>query len=213
MVNAGEIDDITVSHLDIDGGRDVRRCFGEDEIENGLDDNWGSWLPECTQDVDAWCRPGTLAMDGEIDWQDAFQDYEGNPSGWSTNIMVDDVYIKNTECGSALALSGASSTIRNSTIQEAGDHIHVNGCVQTDKDEPMGAWSDGITFTGPGHVITGNTITDPSDVGIVFFGGHDTVISYNTVCTSPGNHGMFAGIAVHPWIFGNVSGVQVSATR
>ena len=208
--NFGEIDNITISHLDLDGGRDIRRCFGVDGIENGFDDNWGSWLPECTVVGDSWCAAGSLAMDGDMDWGDAYQDYQGNPAFWSTDILVDDVLIRNTECGSALSLGGASSTIQNSSIQDAGDHTHADGCIPVDNDEGLGAWSDGITLTGPDHVITNNNITNASDVGIVFFGGHDTIITNNTISSSAGIHGMFAGIAVHPWIFGNVSGVNVS---
>ena len=206
----GDIDGITISHLDIDGSRDLRICYGEDGIENGLDDNWGSWLPECTVPGDSWCRAGSLAIDGMLDWEDPNQDFHGNPSRWSTNILVDDVLVKNTECGSAIALAAANSTIQNSSIIDAGDHTHVEGCTPVDSDEPLGAWSDGITLTGPDHLITDNVITNASDVGIVFFGGHDTVITKNTIRCSPGNHGMFAGIAVHPWSFGNVSGVEIS---
>jgi hypothetical protein len=55
-----------------------------------------------------------------------------------------------------------------------------------ESDEGLGGWSDGITFTGPDHVITGNTIRDASDVGIVFFGGHDTVIILQHRSYQPG---------------------------
>ncbi len=106
-------------------------------------------------------------------------------------------------------MGGARGIIRNIVIHNAGDHTHAAGCDQIDDEDGIGDWSDGITFTGPAHLITGNIITNPSDVGIVFFGGRDTVISYNTVNSTNGNHGMFAGIAIHPWIFGDISGVQV----
>ncbi len=205
----GEIDDITVSHLDLDGGRGVRRCFGDDGIENGVDDNWGSWLPECSQPGDPWCRAGTLAMEGVMNANDPAQDYQGEPWVWSTGLVVDNVTSANTECGTALALAGAAGTITGCTIDSAGDHVHVSGCTQIDPDEGTGGWSDGITFVGPSHTVSGNTITDASDVGIVFFGGRDTIVAGNTVSISPGNHGMFAGIALHGWIFGDVSGVQV----
>lgn len=207
--NPGDIDDITISHLNLHGGRDVRRCFGDDEIENGVGDNWGSWLAECSEYGDPWCSAGSLGMAGAMDWEDAAQDYLGSPSRWSTGLIVDDLIISNTECGTALHLDGAAGTIQNSAIQTAGDHVHASGCTPTESDEGLGDWSDGITFTGPGHVITGNIIINPSDVGIVFFGGKDTVIVDNTVRASAGNYGAFAGVAVHPWIFGDVSGVQV----
>jgi hypothetical protein len=130
--NPGDIDRITLSHLDLDGGRSVRTCFGADGLEDGVGDNWGSWLPECGDPGDAWCRAGTLAMDGAFAGNDATQDYLGYPSQWSTGLLVDDVKSLNTECGSALALSGAASTIRNSTIDTAGDHVHAAGCTPTE---------------------------------------------------------------------------------
>ena len=211
--NAGEIDDITLSHIDIDGGRDNRLGTGKDGIDNGLDDNWGSWLPECSDAGDSWCSAGSVGMDGQIDWADTLQNYTGNPGNWSTGLVVNDVMITNTELGTALGFSGANGTIKDSTIRTAGDHVHAEGCANADSDSEFGDWSDGITFTGPNHLITGNTIVDASDVGIVFFGGHDTVISNNTIRASAGNHGMFAGIAIHPWIFGNVSGIKITGNQ
>jgi hypothetical protein len=209
----GEVDNITISHLSLDGGRSVRRCFGADGAEDGVDDNWGSWLPECSNAGDPWCRPGTLAMAGAMDWGDAAQDYAGNPASWSTGLVVDDVVASQTECGTAITIDGAASVIRNSTVIIAGDHVHATGCTLTDNDEGSGGWSDGITFVGPGHIITGNTIINVSDVGIVFFGGKNTAILSNTVRVSAGNYGAFAGIAVHPWIYGDVSGVQVAGNQ
>lgn len=206
----GLVDDITLSHLDLDSGRDLRKCAGADGKDDGVDDNWGSWLPECNVLGDPWCSPGGLAMVGAMDWNDAQQDYAANPDDWSTGLLVDDVTVSNVECGTALHLDGAASIVRNSTVDTAGDHVHAPGCEPSEDDEGLADWSDGITFAGPGHVISGNTIINPSDVGIVFFGGHDTAIVSNTVRVTAGNNGAFAGIAVHPWIFGNVSGVRVT---
>jgi hypothetical protein len=208
-VNGGEVDDITVSYLNLDGGRGQRVCSGPDGVDNGVGDNWGSWLPECSEPGDPWCLSGSLGMNGGFDGNDPTQDYAGKPWRWSTGLRVEGLHIANTECGTALGMSGAACTIVSTTIDTAGDHVHGAGCALTDADEPCGAWSDGITFTGPSHVITGNVVINPSDVGIVFFGGRDTVIQNNTIRTRPGNYGAFAGIAVHPWWFGDVSGVKV----
>ena len=209
--NYGDVDDITISHLHLDGNRDNRVCYGADEIGNGVDDSWGTWLNfECTEPGNGLCDPGTLNMCAASDLGDVEQDYEGNPSAWSTGFVVDDLLISNTECASALTLCAADSVIKNTTIDTAGDHVHNPSCVQTDPDESRGAWSDGITFEGPGHTITGNTIYDAADVGIVFFGGRDTIISNNTVEAREGNHGMFAAIAIHPWGWGDVSGLEVT---
>ena len=49
MTDPGKIDAIVVEHLDLDGNRAERNCYGDDQIMNGADDNWGSWIPgECT---------------------------------------------------------------------------------------------------------------------------------------------------------------------
>jgi parallel beta-helix repeat protein len=211
--NPGDIDNITFRNIDVNGGREVRRCMGADGKLDGNDDNWGSWLPECSVVGDAWCVPGNIGMDGAMDWQDTEQNYLTNPSLWSTGIVVENVVNSQVECGTSLALNGAAGIIRNVTVDTAGDHVHVPGCALTDNDEGSGGWSDGITFTGPGHLITGNTIINPSDVGIVFFGGQNTTISNNTVHITPGNYGAFAGIGIHAWIFGNNQGLQVTGNR
>ncbi len=210
--NFGEVDNLTLSHLHIDGNRDNRVCFGADNVGNGLDDNWGSWLPgECPVLDDGLCYPGTVNLCGGTDLQDVNQDYLGNPSAWSTGFMVDDLIISNTECATALAFCAAASNIKDTTIDTAGDHVHVRvPARKPTRTKRLAAWADGITFEGPGHTITGNTILDASDVGIVFFGGKDTVISNNTIQARPGNYGMFAAIAIHPWGWGDVSGVEIT---
>jgi len=148
-------------------------------------------------------------MSGATDGEDPEQDYIGNPERWSTGLVVRDISLTNGECGTMLAFSGAAGVIDSVTIDTAGDHVHGPGCEPTDPDEALHAWSDGITFLGPANVISNNVIRDASDIGIVTFGGRDTVISGNTVMATPGNHGMFAGIAVHPYGYGLVSGIEV----
>lgn len=212
--DAGKIDNITVSYLHIDGGSDSRVCFGKDNKRNGVGDNWGSWLPsECNGPGDDYCSPGTLGMLAFTNNYDTKQDYHGNPDMWSTGLTVDSVTLTNTECSRALLFFGADGTIRNSTIATAGDHVHVSGCAMTDNDEGKGGWADGITFKGPDITVTGNTVVNASDVGIVFFGGRNSVISDNTVQATKGNHGMFAAIGVHPWDYGDVSGVKVTGNK
>ncbi len=209
----GYIDNVTLSHVDLDGNRADRQCYGTDNVGNGIGDNWGSWLPECDVFDDPWCSPGGLGMDGGTNGEDPTQRYALNPERWSTGLVVSDVRISNTECGTALAFGGAAGMIDGVTIDTAGDHVHGAGCVPTDPDEPMGAWSDGITMYGPAHTITNNTVKDASDIGIVTFGGRDTVIATNTIVATAGNHGMFSGIAFHPWGYGDASGFDVSANE
>jgi hypothetical protein len=209
----GYIDNVTISHLDLDGNRAERRCYGTDSVGNGIGDNWGSWLPECDIFDDPWCSPGGLGMDGGTDGGDPDQRYALNPERWSTGLVVSDMTLSNNECGTMLAFGGAAGLIENVTIDTAGDHVHGPGCAPTDPDEPLHAWSDGITMYGPAHVISNNEIKDASDIGIVTFGGRDTIISGNTIIATSGNHGMFAGIAVHPYGWGDVSGFQVTGNE
>ena len=85
---------------------------------------------------------------GWSDFYDYGQDYQSNPGKWSTGLRVDNVLIKNVECGTALGISGADSSVTNSTIDTAGEHTHVLGCAATDPDGELAFWSDGITFDG-----------------------------------------------------------------
>lgn len=212
-VSAGVIDNITLSNLQVDGGRDRRVGLGPDGVADGVDDNWGSWLPECTQTGDPWCNPGGVYMYGATDTTDPTQNYKANPDLWSTGLVVKDMVIQNVESGSALIFGGAGGTVENNVISGSGDHAYASGCNGQDGGKDFQEWADGITLFGPGNVVSGNIVRDASDVGIVFFGGKNTIISGNEVVADPGNNGMFAGIAVHAWIWGDVSGVQVVNNR
>ena len=193
FTNTQNLSDIDFGYIDIHGGRDVRICMGPDGVGNGEGDNWGSWLPECTMFDDPWCSPGNLGFDG-----------------FAGNVVVHDLIDQQGECGSSLAFTGANGTIRNVTIDTVGDHVHASGCVNTDDDGDYGGWSDGITMVGPGHQVIDNTIINPSDIGIVHFGGQDVIIANNTVRITAGNYGAFGAIALHPWDTADTSGVQIT---
>jgi hypothetical protein len=208
-VDPAQIDYLTLSYLHLDANREERECFGEDEIANGLDDNWGSYLAECSEAWDPWCNPGGLDLPGAEDWGDASQDYEAHPERWTTGMLVEGMHITNIECGTAFGMGGSASVLIGNVIEDAGDHVHAAGCAQIDDEEGVGDWSDGITFDGPAHQILNNTVVNPTDIGIVFFGGRLTVIRGNTVQVTEGNHGAFGGIAIHPWGLGDVSFGQV----
>ena len=203
-VDPGGIDDVTVEHLHIDGDRAERFCYGPDGAFGTDDDNWGSEVGECGVVGDAWCLPGSLAMAGAFAWDDPAQDFHGHPAAWSTGLLVDDVEITNTTCGTALGMNGADSAISRTAVVTAGDHVHATGCALVKPTEPSGAWSDGFTVDGPAIQIVDDSVTDASDVGIVLFGGHETVVAGNLVHATAGNHGMFAGIAQHAWTYGEV---------
>jgi parallel beta-helix repeat protein len=207
----GLIDDITLEHLHIDAGREMRICAGPDQISNGNGDNWGSWvMGECRVPDDPWCHAGGISLAGAVDFSDYGQNYATLPARWTTGLKVNNLTITNVECGTALGLSGAASAITNTIIDTAGEHTHVSGCDTTDPDGELAFWSDGITFDGTEILIENNTIINASDVGIVFFGGKDTRILDNTVISEDGNYGAFAAIAVHTWGFGDISGLEVS---
>ncbi len=184
---------INFGYIDIHGGRDVRVCMGADGVGNGADDNWGSWLPECDVPDDAWCSPGNLAINGVVE-----------------NVVVHDLIDEQGECGTGLAFNGRNGTIENVTIDTVGDHVHASGCVNTDDDGDYGGWSDGITLAGPGNKIINNTIINPSDIGIVHFGGKDVTIANNTIKITAGNYGAFGAIALHPWDQADTSGVKIT---
>jgi len=207
--NAGAIDDIDFGYIDINGGRDVRICLGPDNSDNGIGDNWGSWLPECSAGGDPWCSPGILGMDGGMNWDDTEQAYDVHPQQWTTGVHVHDLTLEQGECGSSLAFFSAAGEINNVTINTVGDHVHAPGCTNTDPDGDYGGWSDGITLFGPDQTVNNNTVINPSDIGIVFFGGKNTTISNNAIQITEGNYGAFGGIALHPWIFGDISGLQI----
>ncbi|MFN2145091.1 MAG: hypothetical protein ACK2T7_07040 [Anaerolineales bacterium] len=214
--NPGLIDNIKFQHLDLDGNREERLCVGPDGYEGGGDDNYGSWQPECVNtsedawDTDPWCSAGGLGMNGGFNPYDQFMDYESNPQYWSTGLEVSDVVISNVECGTGLAFSGAAGTISDVTIDTAGDHVHGQGCTSTDPDNEEYDWSDGMTLIGPAHLIENNTVINPSDIGIVHFGGRNMVIRNNTVIAEEGNYGAFGGIALHPWWFGVNGDYEIS---
>jgi len=206
----GLMDNITLQNLVIDAGRDVRVCAGDDGIPNGVDDNWGSWMPgECPDEDDPWCNAGGISLTGLVDFPDYDQDFQSNPDKWSTGLLVDNVYIRNVECGTGLGFSGAESSVTNSTIDTAGEHTHVTGCTATDPDGELAFWSDGITFDGTNMTVENNTIINASDIGIVFFGGKNARIGNNSILSTEGNYGAFAGIQVGPVGFGDISGLEV----
>jgi len=210
FTNSGDIDDIDFGYIDINGGREVRTCMGSDNSGNGVDDNWGSWLPECTVFDDPWCSPGNIGMDGAMNTGNVSQDYRADPALWTSGIVVHDLVDQQGECGSALAFGGAAGIIRNVTIDTVGDHVHAWGCAMTDDDGDEGAWSDGITLFGPAHQVIDNVIINPSDIGIVSFGGRDTIIANNTIRIEAGNYGAFGAIALHSWDFSDASGIQIT---
>lgn len=204
------LDNITLQDLNIDAGRESRTCAGADQIPNGVDDNWGSWMVgECPHMDDPWCNAGGISLPGLVDFSDYQQRYKQFPDKWTTGLKVDNLTITNVECGTALGLSGAASSITNTMIDTAGEHTHTYGCTPTDPDGEMAFWSDGITFDGTEIVVENNSIINASDVGIVFFGGKDTKINHNLIISENGNYGAFAGIAVHTWGFGDISGLEV----
>ena len=186
---------IDFGYIDVHGGRDERVCMGLDNSGNGEGDNWGSWLPECEQPDDPWCSPGNLTFDG----------------GYS-GIVVHDLVSEQGECGTGLGFDvkrGTDNTIDNVIIDTVGDHVIEGGCTNTDDDGDFGGWSDGITVEGSGVTVTNNTVINASDIGIVSFGGKNTIIANNTVKITEGNYGAFAGIAVHSNGLANSSGDQV----
>lgn len=210
--NAGDMDNIDFGYIDVDGSRDVRKASGGDGKGDGHDDNWGSWLAgECGTADDPWCTPGNIGFEGGTgDWAVPGKNPPWDERSMSTGIHVHDLIDRHAEAGTALSFFVANSTLENVTVDTAGDHVHEAGCKLTDDDGDQGGWSDGITAFGPGLSILNNTVINPSDVGIVYFGSPDTTISGNTIQVTAGNYGAFAGIAIHPWLVGDISNLDLT---
>jgi hypothetical protein len=209
----GLIDNITLDRLTVDGNRDNRVCLGANGIGDGIDDSWGSWMASeqaTSSPGDPWLAPGNIAMDGGIDPYDPAQNYTAHPASWSTGFRMTNLVSRNAECGTAFAASGAKITIINASVLDAGDHVHAAGCTHIDADGDNGAWSDGLTLTGPDMTVAGSTIVNPSDVGIAFFGGQRVHFSNIRISLTGGNHGAFAAIGLHGQWFGDYSGGEVT---
>ena len=212
MASIGKVDDITLERIDIDSNRQERRCTGPDGQANGINDNWGSSDPGDLMDVgNPGTNPGGILMDGAADTADPNQDYIGHPDRWSTNVVVQDLTIKNVECGTALGMIYSSkATIQRVTVQNSGEHHHTNpACDVVDNDGDAWSWADGMTVGGPDMTVKDNHIINPSDVGVVTFGGKGQKILNNLIETTSGNYGTFAGIHVQVGAYGDLSDLQI----
>lgn len=209
---AGKIDDITIQRINFDGSRDARKCTGPDPLADGKGDNWGSSdAADLMEPGNPGTNPGGIMMDGGSDPTDSQQDYVRNPDKWSTNIVIQDLTIENVECGTALGfINSARSTIQRVTVRNAGEHHHVNpACAIVDNDGDSWSWADGMTVGGPDLVVRDNQIFNPSDVGIVTFGGKGQKITNNRIETTEGNYGTFAGIHVQVGAYGDSSDLLI----
>ena len=213
MANIGKIDNITFERIDIDSNRQARQCTGSDGVANGVDDNWGSSDSGDLMDIgNPGTLPGGIQMDGAADTWDAAQDYINHPNLWTTDTVIQDLTIKNVECGTALGMIyTAKATVQRVTVENSGEHHHVNdACEVVDNDGDQWSWADGMTIGGPDLTIQDNHIINPSDVGIVTFGGKGQKILNNVIETTAGNYGTFAGIHVQVGAYGDLSDLQIA---
>ncbi|GAA6034931.1 hypothetical protein JCM8097_009371 [Rhodosporidiobolus ruineniae] len=94
------------------------------------------------------------------------------PRGWSALHIAE---------GEALSCKGAQ--ILNNQVGPSG-HSPTNGYQFRKRDDTVyapGQWADGISLSCASSTVTGNTVTDATDGGIVIFGSPDSTISGNTI--------------------------------
>lgn len=122
--------------------------------------------------------------------------------GKATSQLVEDVKAWDPRSGTVLKVWEGSSTapcsgatIRNNQLGPAGT--------------PDGRWADGITFACTNSLVSGNTITDATDVGIAVFGAPGSIIESNTIVAT--SQTLLGGIALvdHIPYAGDYSGTVV----
>jgi parallel beta-helix repeat protein len=99
----------------------------------------------------------------------------------------------NAMCGSGLKIDAVGFTVRDNNFYDLGLGRYEK---EADPSLPAGPWSDGITLGYcKNATVSGNTITDATDIGIVSFGGTGCTIQNNTIKQEDMH--AFAGLAFH----------------
>ncbi|BGP15430.1 hypothetical protein JCM10213_005069 [Rhodosporidiobolus nylandii] len=117
---------------------------------------------------------GLLEMGGNTVGQKVTNCHIYEPRGWSALHAIE---------GYQNSCSGM--TISNNQVGPSG-HSPTNGYQFRKRDDDTtvyepGAWADGISLACKGSSVTGNTVTDCTDGGIVIFGAPGSTISGNTI--------------------------------
>jgi parallel beta-helix repeat protein len=95
---------------------------------------------------------------------------------------------RNALCGSGFKIDAVSFTVKD-------NYFHDLGLGRGEENAPA-PWSDGLTLGYcKNSTVSGNTIIDATDIGIVSFGGTGCLIQNNTV--QQVHHHAFAGLAFH----------------
>ncbi|KAM0790359.1 hypothetical protein ACM66B_003242 [Microbotryomycetes sp. NB124-2] len=134
------------------------------------------------------------------------------PRGWTSLHLIE---------GFANSCSGM--TVRNNVMGPSGQAASVAGqktnrmarlskrqTSSTSQDVPPGQWADGISLACKGSTVTGNTVIDATDVGIVIFGAPASKVQGNTIISR--NRVLLGGINAADYLpfFGSFKDVLVS---
>ncbi|KAI5474303.1 hypothetical protein MNV49_003642 [Pseudohyphozyma bogoriensis] len=112
-----------------------------------------------------------LELGGDNTGQTVQECHLYEPRGWSalhgiegTNLYCSGMQILNNQVGpSGNSPNNGAQFKRDSTVY------------------PPGQWADGISMACKGSTVTGNTVTDATDGGIVIFGAPGTLVQGNTI--------------------------------
>ncbi|MFI7536462.1 right-handed parallel beta-helix repeat-containing protein [Streptosporangium sp. NPDC049376] len=99
--------------------------------------------------------------------------------GAATGQIVENSAIRNPRSWSALHYY--EGAVSSGTPQCQGARITGNRVGPAGVDRPSGQWADGISLACGDSVVSGNTVVDATDGGIVIFGAPGSTIENNTV--------------------------------
>lgn len=133
--------------------------------------------------------------------------------GGSTDQVVTRVASRNPRGWSCLHVIGSgddASPCKNATIS----NNDIGPCGQEGTDSKGQAlWSDGISLDCTNSLVSSNTITGPTDGGIVIFGSPGSTITGNTIQSSATERGFGAINMVDEQYHGSYANVVVSNNK
>ncbi|KAK4047461.1 hypothetical protein OIV83_005373 [Microbotryomycetes sp. JL201] len=142
------------------------------------------------------------------------------PRGWTALHLIEGfmnscqgMTVRNNQMGpsgNAASVSGQKTNKmrRMSKRQSGGGGSSGSGVAA--QNVPAGQWADGISLACKGSTVTGNTVVDATDVGIVIFGAPGSKVTGNTVISR--NRVLLGGINAADYLpfFGSFKDVVVS---
>lgn len=128
----------------------------------------------------------------------------------SNGVVVSNVAVRNARGFSCLHVIEGATTYPYSCVNATIINNDIGPC----GTEDGGLWADGISFACSSSLVSSNTITGPTDGGIVIFGAPGSTITNNTIIGSATQRGFGAiNLVDHGPYTGNYSGVKVTNNK